>query len=74
MFDLGAYAHGPEAAAAAERMVEHMRAWVDAGNPSPVLHVLPAHVPDGDLPDGAILDKRHSRVVLTFTPTEKGTP
>ncbi len=73
-FDLGAYAHGPEAAAAAGRMVEHMRAWVDAGSPPPVLHVLPAHGPDGDLPDGAVLDKRHSRLVLAFTPKEKGTP
>ncbi|EFC79893.1 methyltransferase, FxLD system [Parafrankia sp. EUN1f] len=73
-FDLGAYAHGPEAAAAAGRMVEHMRAWVDAGSPPPVLHVLPARTPDGDLPDGAVLDKRHSRLVLTFTPHEKGTP
>jgi len=74
LFDLGAYAHGPEAAAAAKRMVEHMRAWVDAGSPPPVLHVLPAHTPDGDLPDGAVLDKRHSRLVLAFTPDEKGTP
>ncbi|MEX5709396.1 methyltransferase, FxLD system [Parafrankia sp. FMc6] len=73
-FDLGAYAHGPEAAAAAGRMVEHMRAWVDAGSPAPVLHVLPSHTPDGDLPDGAVLDKRHSRLVLAFTPHEKGTP
>ncbi|GAB3977736.1 hypothetical protein GCM10029978_068360 [Actinoallomurus acanthiterrae] len=70
-FDLGAYAHGSEAAAAAGRMVEHMRAWVDAGSPSPVLHVLPAAAPDGDLPDGAVLDKRHSRVVLAFTPRER---
>ncbi|WP_322747938.1 MULTISPECIES: methyltransferase, FxLD system [unclassified Frankia] len=74
LFDLGAYAHGPAAAAAAERMVEHMRAWVDAGSPPPVLHMLPAHSPDGDVPDGAVLDKRHSRLVLAFTPEEKGTP
>ncbi|WP_239308966.1 methyltransferase, FxLD system [Frankia sp. Cj3] len=73
-FDLGAYAHGPAAAAAAGRMVEHMHAWVDAGSPPPRLHVLPAHTPDGDLPDGTVLDKRHSRLVLAFTPTEKGTP
>ncbi|EIV91310.1 methyltransferase, FxLD system [Frankia sp. QA3] len=73
-FDLGAYAHGAEAAAAAGRMVEHMRAWVDAGGPPPVLHVLPTHAPDGDLPDGAVLDKRHSRLVLAFTSKEKGTP
>ncbi|MEU0517698.1 methyltransferase, FxLD system [Streptosporangium sp. NPDC006007] len=72
LFDLGAYAHGNEAVAAAGRMVEHMRAWVDAGSPSPVLHVLPAHAPDGDLPDGAVVDKRHSRLVLDFTPDEKG--
>jgi protein-L-isoaspartate(D-aspartate) O-methyltransferase len=68
MFDLGARAHGPDGAAAAGRMVEHMRAWLDAGSPSPVLHVLPAGTPDGDLPAGTVLDKRHSRVVLTFTP------
>ena len=73
-FDLGAYAHGLEAAAAAGRIVEHMRAWVDAGGPAPVLHVLPARTPDGGLPDGAVLDKRHSRVVLTFTTPKKGTP
>jgi hypothetical protein len=48
LFDLGAYAHGPQAAAAAGRMVEHMRAWVDAGCPSPVLHVLPVRALDGD--------------------------
>jgi len=67
-FDLGARAHGSEAAAAAERMAGDMRAWLDAGSPQPVLHVLPAGTPDGDLPAGTVLDRRHSRVVLTFTP------
>jgi protein-L-isoaspartate(D-aspartate) O-methyltransferase len=66
-FDLGAYAHGPSAAAGAERMVEHIQAWVDAGSPPPRLHVAPAKTPDGDLPDGTVLDKRHSRIVLAFT-------
>jgi protein-L-isoaspartate(D-aspartate) O-methyltransferase len=69
LFDVGARAHGPNAAAAARRMVEHMRAWLDAGSPAPVLHVLPADTPDGALPAGTVLDKRHSRVVLTFTPS-----
>ncbi|MEU4827728.1 methyltransferase, FxLD system [Actinomadura sp. NPDC023710] len=72
LFDLGAYAHGPEAAAAAGRMVEHMRAWLDAGSPSPVLQILPARTPTGDLPDGTVLDKRHSRIVLTFTTVSSG--
>ncbi|MEO5875013.1 MAG: methyltransferase, FxLD system [Streptosporangiaceae bacterium] len=74
-FDLGAYAHGPDAEAAAGRMVAHMLAWVEAGSPVPALHVLPTRTPDGDLPDGAVLDKRHSRIVLAFTPEEgKETP
>ncbi|PZG13524.1 methyltransferase, FxLD system [Micromonospora craterilacus] len=67
MFDLGACAHGSNAVAAAGQMVAHMRAWVEAGEPSPRLHVLPAGTPDGDLPAGTVLDKRHSRLVLTFT-------
>ncbi len=67
MFDLGARAHGPDAPAAAWRMAGHMRAWLDAGTPSPVLHVLPLRTPDGDLPAGTVLGRRHSRLVLTFT-------
>ena len=67
-FDLGAHAHGPGAHAEALRMVEHMRAWLDAGQPSPTLHVAPAQTPAGDLPDGTALDRRHSRLVLGFTP------
>jgi protein-L-isoaspartate(D-aspartate) O-methyltransferase len=74
MFDLGAYAHGPEAAAAAGRMAGHMRDWVEAGSPPPVLHVLPARTPDGDLPDGTVLDKRHTRIVLAFTPDKEEPP
>ncbi|MEV1320069.1 methyltransferase, FxLD system [Micromonospora arborensis] len=65
-FDLGVYAHGPAAAAAARRLVEDMRAWVYAGCPAPALHVLPAQTPDGDLPAGTAVDKRHSRLVLAW--------
>lgn len=65
-FDLGAYAHGPDAQAAAERMVEDMRAWAEAGCPTPALEVFPIDTPDSDLPDGAVLDKRHSRLVVSF--------
>jgi protein-L-isoaspartate(D-aspartate) O-methyltransferase len=68
MFDLGARAHGPGAAAAAGGLVGGMRAWLEAGSPTPVLHVLPSGTPDGDLPAGTVLDKRHSRLVLTCTP------
>ncbi|PRY18632.1 protein-L-isoaspartate(D-aspartate) O-methyltransferase [Pseudosporangium ferrugineum] len=67
-FDLGARAYGPDAKTVAERWIEHMVAWVDAGSPAPTLHVLPAGTPDGDLPAGTVLDKRQSRLVLAFTP------
>ncbi|WP_231334855.1 methyltransferase, FxLD system [Actinomadura graeca] len=66
LFDLGAIAHGPRAAAAAGQMVEHMRAWLEADGPSPILNVLPARTPEGDLPGGTVLDKPHSRMVLNF--------
>ncbi|WP_423464270.1 methyltransferase, FxLD system [Promicromonospora sp. MS192] len=71
-FDLGSYAHGPDAAAAAEHMVVLMRAWVEAGCPAPELVVLPTATPDAALPDGAVLDKRHSRLVLSFTNRQNG--
>ncbi|GAA3348793.1 hypothetical protein GCM10020358_68590 [Amorphoplanes nipponensis] len=67
-FDLGARAYGPDATTVAQQWVEHMVAWLDASTPAPVLHVLPAGTPDGDLPAGTVLDKRHSRLVLAFTP------
>ncbi|GGJ90314.1 hypothetical protein GCM10010123_20160 [Pilimelia anulata] len=69
LFDVGARAHGPAAGAAAGRMVEQMRAWLEAGTPSPVLHVAPVGTPDGDLPAGTVLDKRHGRIVLAFNPS-----
>lgn len=67
-FDLGAYAHGPDAQAAADQMVEQMRAWVDADCPTPALNVLSAQTRDEDLPDGTVLTKRHSRLVISFVP------
>jgi protein-L-isoaspartate(D-aspartate) O-methyltransferase len=67
-FDVGALAYGPAASAAVKRWVTFMSAWVDAGSPAPTLHILPAGTPDGDLPAGTVLDKRHRRFVLTFTP------
>jgi protein-L-isoaspartate(D-aspartate) O-methyltransferase len=67
VFDVGALAYGPAATAAVQWWVEVMSAWVDAGSPAPKLHVLPAGTPDGGLPAGTVLDKRHRRFVLTFT-------
>ncbi|GAA4236582.1 hypothetical protein GCM10022254_46590 [Actinomadura meridiana] len=69
-FELGAYAHGPDASAATTRMTDQIRAWDAAGRPAPTLHVHPAGTSDNDLPDGLVVDKRHSRLVITFSTLE----
>lgn len=66
-FEYVVYGHGPEAALAAERMADQIRAWDAAGRPAPTLHVMPSGTPDHDLPQGQVLDKRHSRLVFTWS-------
>ena len=64
--EFGVFAHGPDAAAVARTMAEHITAWDEAGRPSPHLTVLPAGTPDADLPAGYALDKRHTRLVISW--------
>ncbi|KLL10600.1 protein-L-isoaspartate(D-aspartate) O-methyltransferase [Protofrankia coriariae] len=65
-FEYVAYAHGPGAAGAAERMADQIRAWDEVDRPAPTLCVFPIDTPDADLPEGLVLNKRHSRVVFTW--------
>jgi protein-L-isoaspartate(D-aspartate) O-methyltransferase len=66
VYEFGAYAHGPDADRAAEVLAEQIRVWDRAGRPSPHLSVHPAGTPDADLPEGFLLDKRHTRVVISW--------
>ena len=50
-------------------MAEHISAWDKSGRPSPHLTVLPAGTPDADLPAGHVLDKRHTRLVISWQTT-----
>lgn len=68
-FEYVAYAHGPGGARAADEMADQIRAWDRAGRPAPTLHVVPVDTPDADLPEGLVLNKRHSRVVFTWPTT-----
>src|SRR5207237_1420614 len=61
-----AYAHGSGADDLGGQMVEQIRAWDQAGQPTPVLHVFPAGTLDAELPEGRVLDEQHSRLVLTW--------
>jgi protein-L-isoaspartate(D-aspartate) O-methyltransferase len=69
-FEYVAYAHGPDAAEASERMTDQIRAWDKAGRPTPTLCVFPVGTPEADLPDGMVLDKKHTRLVFTW-PSEE---
>lgn len=64
--EFGAYGHGPQAERAATLLAEQIRAWDQAGRPDPHLSVFPADAPGTAVPDGLVVDKRHSRVVISW--------
>jgi protein-L-isoaspartate(D-aspartate) O-methyltransferase len=66
--ELGAYAHGPNAAEAADRFVEQIRAWDrdHRHGPGPRLSVHPADTPDADLATGLVIDRQHTRIVISW--------
>ncbi|MGH3754368.1 MAG: methyltransferase, FxLD system [Pseudonocardiaceae bacterium] len=68
MRELGAYAHGPDAAEAADRFADQIRIW-DRDHRhglGPRLTVHPADTPDADLPTGLVTDRRHTRIVISW--------
>jgi protein-L-isoaspartate(D-aspartate) O-methyltransferase len=60
-------AHGPDDTAPAEAMTARIEAWQSAGRPSPQLTALPAGTSGTDLPPGDVVDKRHSRLVISWS-------
>jgi protein-L-isoaspartate(D-aspartate) O-methyltransferase len=66
VLEFGAYAHGPDAARAADRLAEQIRQWDRRHRPKPRLTVHPAGTPDADLPDGFVLEKRHTKIVISW--------
>ncbi|MYY10135.1 methyltransferase, FxLD system [Streptomyces sp. SID4919] len=70
-FEYGAHALGPEATAFADEVAGHLRAWDQdhRGGPGPRITVYPAGTPDDQIPelaDGRVIDKKHSRVALSW--------
>jgi len=66
LFELGALAHGPEADQSARLLAGQITRWDQAGRPSPSLSVHPRGTPDADLPEGFVLDKKQSRLVISW--------
>ncbi len=67
-FELGVYAHGPQAETLAEQYVELIRTWDrdHRGSPAARIEIYPAATPDVDLPPGRVVDKKHTRVVISW--------
>ncbi len=64
-FEFGAYAHGPDADSLAHRMIEHIQSW-DGTSLNARIEAHPADTPDADLPDGHVINKKHTRVVISW--------
>lgn len=74
--EFGAYAHGPDAAKAAIRLAEEICIWDRdyRRGPGPRLTVHPADTPDADLPSGLVIDRRHTRIVISWPGPPRITP
>ena len=66
-YEFGAYAHGPDAAQLAARMVDWIRGWdSDHRGELPLIRIYPATTPAGDLPPGRAIRKKHTQMVITW--------
>ncbi|MGQ0778099.1 MAG: methyltransferase, FxLD system [Pseudonocardiales bacterium] len=68
VFEFGVYAHGPDATKAADQLTEQIRSWDrdHRHGPGPHLTVHPAGTPDTELPKGLVIDRRHTRIVISW--------
>lgn len=66
--EFGAHAFGPHAPAVAEAMVEQVCVWDRnrRGGPGPDFAVWPKDTPDERLPEGIVINKRHTRVTISW--------
>ena len=69
--EFGVHAFGPGAPALAEAMADQVRRWdrMHRHGPGPRITVHPARTSDDQLPDGRVIDKRHTRITISWPPT-----
>jgi protein-L-isoaspartate(D-aspartate) O-methyltransferase len=67
-YEFGAYAHGPDAARLAGQMSEQIRIWDrdHRHGAAARIAVYPAGTPDEQLPRGRVIEKRHTRVTISW--------
>jgi len=68
VFEFGAHAYGPDAASLTNELAALIRIWDrdHRHGPEPRIEVHPAGAPDDRLPFGRVIDKRHTRVTITW--------
>jgi len=68
MFRFEVHGFGPDAAELAETFAAQVRHWNHAhrDGPGPRVTVYPRTTPDSELPAGRVIDRRHSRIVLSW--------
>ncbi|GAA5015380.1 methyltransferase, FxLD system [Actinopolymorpha pittospori] len=67
-FELGVFAHGPQAADLADRVAGQIRDWNHnhRANSEPRIEIHPIGTPDARLRDAYVVDKRHTRVAVSW--------
>ncbi|MEV6499725.1 methyltransferase, FxLD system [Streptomyces prunicolor] len=66
-FELGAIGHGPQGRKAAECLVAEIRIWDrEHRDDRARVEIHPAGTPDGRLPAGRVVDRPHTRVLITW--------
>jgi len=65
-WEFGACAHGPDASRLATQMTDQIRAWEQHRDRAAQITAYPAGTPDSQLPPGRVLDKRHTRIVISW--------
>lgn len=71
-WEFGAIGHGPAGEQVAERLCEQIRAWDrdQRHGSGPGIELYAAPIPDHELPSGRVVNKRHTRMVITW-PTSR---
>lgn len=63
--EFGAHGHGPDAEELVADVIDAIRTW-DGTNSDAQITVVPSGTPHDQLPAGLVLDKRHTKVVLSW--------
>ena len=66
--EFGVHAFGPDAEKLAEDVAEQLRIWqrVHRSGPGPQFRVYPIGTADDLIPDGRVVDKKHSRITISW--------